>query len=34
MLQILFIALGGSLGAIARYVFSNLVYQHINDIFP
>lgn len=34
MLQILFIALGGSLGAIARYIFSNIVYQHINDIFP
>lgn len=34
MLQILLIALGGSLGAVARYGLSTLVYYHTSESFP
>lgn len=34
MQQVLLIALGGSLGAVARYGLSTLVYHQTNEIFP
>ena len=34
MQQILFIALGGSLGAVARYAISTYIYQSVNEVFP
>ncbi len=34
MYHILFIALGGCLGAISRYFISKLISQSINNIFP
>lgn len=34
MQQILFIAIGGSLGAVARYGLSTFVYHTTSDIFP
>lgn len=34
MQQILLIAIGGSLGAVARYGLSTFVYHTTNDIFP
>jgi len=34
MKNLLFIALGGSFGAVGRYVFSKFTYRFVNDIFP
>jgi CrcB protein len=34
MKNLLFIALGGSFGAVARYVFSKFVYRFSADVFP
>jgi len=34
MQQILFIAVGGSLGAVARYAISTYIYQSVNEVFP
>lgn len=34
MQQILLIAIGGSLGAVARYGLSTFIYHTTNDIFP